>query len=136
MMLAPVFRRELAENEQFHRFIGHYAHALMVQVMQSAACNALHSMEQRACKWMLMTHDRVFTDTFRLTHEFLAMMLGATRPTVTVVAQQLQQAGLIAYRRGEVTVLDRRRLEEGSCECYRVVRNCFDAFLQKLVVSV
>ena len=97
----------------------------MIQIMQSAACNALHSIEQRACKWMLMTHDRVFTDTFRLTHEFLALMLGATRPTVSlVVAQQLQQAGLIAYRRGEVTVLDRRQLEAGSCECYRVVAEC------------
>ena len=132
MLPADIFRRELAHNAIFHRFIGHYAHALMIQIMQSAACNALHSLEQRACKWMLMSHDRVFTDTFRLTHEFLALMLGASRPTVSLVAQQLQRAGLVAYRRGEVTVLDRRGLEAGSCECYRVVRDCFDAFLQRL----
>jgi CRP-like cAMP-binding protein len=132
MLPADIFRRELAHNAIFNQFIGHYAHALMIQIMQSAACNALHSIEQRACKWILMSHDRVFTDTFRLTHEFLALMLGASRPTVSVVAQQLQRAGLVAYRRGEVTVLDRRGLEAGSCECYRVVRDCFDAFLQRL----
>jgi CRP-like cAMP-binding protein len=65
--------------------------------MQSAACNALHPLEQRACKWMLMTHDRVFTDEFKLTHEFLGLMLGVSRPGVTVVAQQLQHAGLIRF---------------------------------------
>ena len=80
MLPAEIFQRELAQSSSFHRFIGHYAHALTVQIMQSAACNALHSIDKRACKWMLMTHDRVFADTFRLTHEFLAMMLGASRP--------------------------------------------------------
>jgi CRP-like cAMP-binding protein len=132
MMPAKVFRHELARNVLFHRFIGYYAHALMIQIMQSAACNALHTMEQRACKWMLMTHDRVFTDTFRLTHEFLALMLGATRPSVTVVAQQLQKAGLIKYHRGEVTVLNRPQLEATSCECYQIVKNHFDALLERL----
>jgi hypothetical protein len=100
--------------------------------MQSAACNAVHPIEQRACKWMLMTHDRVFTDEFKLTHEFLGMMLGASRPHVTTVARRLQRAGLISYHHGEVTVLDRRGLEAGSCECYGIVSSYFNEFLARL----
>jgi CRP-like cAMP-binding protein len=134
LLAADVFQRELARHAIFHRLIAHYAHALTVQIMQSAACNALHSIEQRACKWLLMTHDRVFTDQFQLTHEFLAMMLGASRPTVTMVAQQLQHSGLIAYRRGQVTVLDRQGLETGSCECYGIVRDYFNESLKRLSV--
>jgi CRP-like cAMP-binding protein len=132
LLPAHVFQEELMRHGLFHRLIGHYAHALTVQIMQSAACNALHSLEQRACKWMLMTHDRVFTDEFTLTHEFLSMMLGVTRPSVTIVAGQLQQAGLITYRHGHVTVLDRSGLEAGSCECYGIVSKYFDRFLQRL----
>ena len=104
----------------------------MIQIMQSAACNALHSVEQRACKWLLMTHDRVFTNEFKLTHEFLGLMLGVSRPTVSLVAEQLRQAHLIAYHRGHVKVLDRAGLEAGTCECYATVKMVFDAFLQKL----
>jgi CRP-like cAMP-binding protein len=122
----------LARREVFSRSIAFYAHALTVQIMQSAACNALHTIEQRACKWMLMTHDRVFTNEFKLTHEFLGMMLGATRPSVSLVAQQLQEAGLIAYRHGHVTVVNRRGLEKGSCECYRTVADYFNEFLHRL----
>jgi CRP-like cAMP-binding protein len=132
LLPADVFQQELARHAIFHRLIAHYAHALTVQVMQSAACNALHPVEQRACKWMLMTHDRVFTNEFKLTHEFLGMMLGVSRPTVTVVARKLQQAGLIAYRHGKVTVLDRQKLEAGSCECYGIVSSYFNVFLKRL----
>jgi CRP-like cAMP-binding protein len=132
LLPVDVFRRELARHEVFHRLIGHYAHALVVQLMQSAACNAVHPIEQRACKWMLMTHDRVFTDEFKLTHEFLGMMLGASRPHVTLVARKLQRSGVIAYRRGLVTVRDRRKLKPGSCECYRVVSHYFNEFLRRL----
>ncbi len=132
MLPASEFRKELARGDALFRLVGHYAHALMIQVMQSAACNALHSVEQRACKWLLMTHDRVFTNEFKLTHEFLGLMLGVSRPTVSVVAEQLRQAHLIAYHRGHVTVLDRAGLEAGTCECYATVKTAFDAFLQKL----
>ena len=132
LLPAEIFQQELARHAVFHRLIAHYAHALTVQVMQSAACNALHPVEQRACKWMLMTHDRVFTNEFKLTHEFLGMMLGVTRPTLTGVAQKLQETGMITYRHGRVTVLDRRRLEEGSCECYAIVSAYFNAFLDRL----
>jgi CRP-like cAMP-binding protein len=132
LLPADVFQQELARHAVFHRLIAHYAHALTVQVMQSAACNALHSLEKRACKWILMTHDRVFTNEFKLTHEFLGLMLGVSRPSVTVVAKHLQDKGLITYRRGNVTVLDRRKLEASSCECYAIVSKYFNEFLSHL----
>jgi CRP-like cAMP-binding protein len=95
------------------------------QMSQVAGCNRRHSIEKRAARWLLMTHDRVEGDRFLLTHEFLATMLGAGRPKVTVAAQRLQEAGLIAYRRGVVTVRDREGLERAACECYRVVALAF-----------
>ncbi|MFI5179669.1 MAG: Crp/Fnr family transcriptional regulator [Vicinamibacterales bacterium] len=135
MLPARVFQSELARRSALHRLIGHYAHALMIQIMQSAACNALHSIEQRTCKWLLMTHDRVFTDEFMLTQEFLSMMLGVARPGVSAAAHDLQRSGLITYSRGQVTVLDRKGLEAGACECYLVVSRVFDAFLRQLQES-
>jgi CRP-like cAMP-binding protein len=132
MLPAAIFKRELARRGALHKLIGHYAHALMIQVMQSAACNALHNIEQRTCKWLLMTHDRVFTDEFTLTQEFLSLMLGAARPTVSIVAHTLQRDGFIKYRRGRVTILDRKGLEAEACECYAIVSRVFDAFLLKL----
>jgi Mn-dependent DtxR family transcriptional regulator len=86
--------------------------------MQSTACNAVHSVEQRLARWLLMARDRMGSEEFPLTQEFAAMMLGATRPTVTVVAGTLQRAGLITYHRGRVTIVDGRQLEQASCECY------------------
>jgi len=79
-----------------------------------------------------MTHDRVFSNEFKLTHEFLSLMLGARRPSVTLVALQLQRAGLIEYRHGRVTILDRKGLEAASCECYRLIKGYFDQFLARL----
>jgi CRP-like cAMP-binding protein len=132
LLPAHVFQAELARRGVLYDLVANYAHALVVQIMQSAACNALHSVDRRACKWMLMTHDRVFTDEFKLTHEFLGMMLGASRPHVTTVARRLQRAGLISYHHGQVTVLDRRGLEAGSCECYGIVSSYFNEFLARL----
>jgi CRP-like cAMP-binding protein len=134
IMPAGVFLDEMARNGALRALINHYAHALLVQVMQSAACNALHTVEERACKWLLMTHDRVDGDEFKLTHEFLGLMLGVRRSSVTLIAHQLQRAGIIRYRRGVVTVLDRQALEETSCECYQVIRTYFDRFLKQLGV--
>ena len=96
-----------------------YAQALSGFIMQSTACNAVHSVEQRLSRWLLMAHDRIGRDDFPLTQEFVAMMLGTSRPTVTVVAGTLQKAGLITYHRGHVTIVDREKLESASCECYR-----------------
>src|SRR6266480_5236739 len=103
----------------FHHLVARYAQALTGFIMQSTACNAVHSVEQRLARWLLMAHDRVGKDDFPLTQEFVAMMLGASRPTVTVVAGTLQKAGLIKYRHGRVTIVDRENLEAASCECYR-----------------
>lgn len=101
------------------------------QVAQSAACNHFHSLEQRCCRWLLMTHDRMHADEFLLTQEFLAMMLGVQRTGVTAAAGALQRAGLIRYSRGKVTMLDRSGLVRRSCECYGVSKKEFDRLLGK-----
>jgi len=103
--------------------LARYGQALVGFIMQSTACNAVHTIEQRLARWLLMAHDRMESEEFPLTQEFAAMMLGATRPTVSVVAGTLQKAGLITYHRGRVKVLDRAGLEAASCECYRAATN-------------
>jgi CRP-like cAMP-binding protein len=106
-----------------------YAQALQEQISQSVACNRRHAIEERCARWLLMTHDRVGTDQFPLTQEFLAFMLGVRRATVTVAAGMLQQAGFIRYQRGKITVLNRAELEAASCECYQVVRQKYRQLL-------
>jgi CRP-like cAMP-binding protein len=118
-MEVEAFRREFDRRGAFHQLIAHYTQALFGFVAQSTACNAIHSVEQRLARWLLMAHDRMETEDFPLTQELVAMMLGARRPTVTVVAGTLQRAGLIKYRHGHVTIVDRENLEAASCECYR-----------------
>ena len=122
----PIFRREIQRRGGLFDACQRYSQAFMLLMMQSIACTATHSVQQRCCRWLLMTHDRTHVDEFRLSHEFLAMMLGASRPTVTVVAGTLQKAGLIKYRHGRITVLNREGLERGACECYQTVRAHFD----------
>jgi CRP-like cAMP-binding protein len=117
-MRAGAFRREMDRRGAFYELLTRYADAHMGFIMQSTACNAVHSVEQRLARWLLMAHDRMSSDEFPLTQEFVAMMLGAARPTVTVVAGTLQKAGLIRYHRGKVRIVDRRKLEAASCECY------------------
>jgi CRP-like cAMP-binding protein len=115
--------RKAAEDSQAIRdLIVRYGEMLLIQVQQTAACNALHDVEERLSRWLLQARDRVDGDTIRLTHEFLSQMLGVRRPTVTVVARMLQDAGLIRYHRGHIEVLDRRGLEARACECYGVIR--------------
>ena len=128
-MKAEMFREELERSGPMRATMLRYAHALFNQVAQSAACAALHSLEQRCCRWMLMTRDRMQSDEFLLTQEFLAMMLGVRRAGVTVAASGLQRAGLIRYKRGNVTIIDRRGLEHRSCECYGVSKREFDRLL-------
>ena len=119
-MPIDAFRRELRRRGAFHEVLTRYTSAHMAFVMQSTACNAKHSVQQRLARWLLLAHDRVGADEFPLTQEFAAMMLGASRPMVSVVAGVLQKSGLIAYHRGVVRIVNRRRLERASCECYRV----------------
>jgi CRP-like cAMP-binding protein len=105
------------------------AQALQEQTAQSVACNRRHGIDERCARWLLMTQDRVGAEQFALTHDFLAFMLGVRRASVTVAAGMLQQAGLIRYHRGSITVLDRDRLEAASCECYRNVRRKYELLL-------
>jgi CRP-like cAMP-binding protein len=124
-LAVAAFVRETACRGTFREVIALYAQATLLQTMQGTACNALHDVTQRCCRWLLQTHDRVDADEFPLKHEFLAVMLGVRRPTVTVVLSGLQESGLISSRYGRIRVLRRRRLEAASCECYEVIRGHF-----------
>jgi len=106
-----------------------YTNAVLGMLSQNAACNGAHTVEERMCRWLLMTHDRVDADEFALTQEFLGMMLGVRRPTVSLTGSTLQRAGLISYARGRIKILDRARLEAASCECYAFVRDQFELAL-------
>ena len=126
---ATTFTKALARSASIRGVMLRYAHAFFNQVAQSAACNHFHSLQQRCCRWLLMTHDRMYADEFLLTQEFLAMMLGVQRTGVTAAAGALQRDGLIRYKRGIVTIIDRQGLEDRSCECYGVSRTEFDRLL-------
>ncbi len=123
----PVARfAALAEHSPaLQDLLARYAHAQMIQVAQTAACNAVHAVEQRAARWLLMTQDRMGTG-FELTQEYLAAMLGVRRPTVNAIAQMLQESGAIRYTRGAVVVRDRGTLERFTCPCYGIVRGAFE----------
>lgn len=126
-MNVDTFRAEVEGEGKLYPLMLTYTQALFAQISQAVACNGAHDIQQRTAKWLLETHDRAAgADTFDLTQEFLADMLGVTRPSVSVAARTLQNAGLITYRRGSISVLDRSALEEASCECYRVVRREYD----------
>lgn len=131
MVRCPIelLRTEFRNSEHVRDLFVSYSETLLSQVQQTVACNALHTTEERMCRWLLMMHDRAQGEPLTYTHEFLAHILGANRKSVTLAAQSLQNAGLITYRRGRMQVLDRTGLEEASCECYAVVRARFDAFL-------
>ncbi len=109
--------------------VDRHTDALFAHAAQSVACNALHSVEARFCRWLLSCRDRIDVDTVNLTQEFLADMLGVQRTTVTAVARSLQAKGLIRYRRGVVDVLDRPSLEAGACECYSAVRRVYNSLV-------
>jgi CRP-like cAMP-binding protein len=128
-MKAALFKKELTRSASMRTVMLHYAHAFFNQVAQSAACNQFHSIDQRCCRWLLMTHDRMQSDDFLLTQEFLAMMLGVQRTGVTIAAGALQRAGLIRYRRGNVSIIYRCSLIRRSCECYGVSKKEFDRLL-------
>jgi len=125
-MKADAFLAELDRNGPLSKVVRRYLQALFGQISQAAACNRLHSNEERLSRWLLMSHDRVGVDEFAITHEFLGQMLGSRRATVTLSAGILQAAGLIRYHRGQVTVIDRPGLEAVSCECYGVIKDELD----------
>ena len=129
MMTAAALRREAGNGGALPKLLLRYSHSLLTQISQSAACNRFHTVNARLARWLLMTHDRVEGDEFRLTQEFLSHMLGVRREGVTLAASALQKQQLIAYSRGHIRILDRAGLEAVSCKCYRVVKDEYDNFL-------
>ena len=128
-MKARVLQDEFAKGGKFQYLLLRYTQALITQISQTAVCNRLHSVEQQLCRWLLLSHDRLHTDELIMTQELIAGMLGVRREGVTVAAGRLQDAGAISYVRGHIKILDRARMEETVCECYRVVRDEFDRLL-------
>lgn len=126
---ATIVREVFDGCGQLQDLLLRYTHALLTQVTQSAVCNRFHTVEERLCRWLLVTRDRVDSDTFYLTQESLSHMLGAPRTSITMVAVALQRTGLIAYSRGKITILDREGLSAESCECYRLVKKEIAYFL-------
>ncbi len=119
------FLKESATPGPFHDVLALYAQANLLQIMQGTACNALHGVKQRCCRWLLQTQDRVGSVEFLLKQDFLAIMLGVQRATVTLVMGTLQHDGLIAAKYGRIRVLKRKKLERAACECYQVIRAHF-----------
>lgn len=125
-MKADVFKDLVKQGSPLHGLLHRYTRSLFNQIAQSAACNRLHPIEQRCCRWLLMAHDRMDSDEYLLTQEFLSQMLGVHRASVNLVASILQKAGLICYSRGKITILDRLGLEAAACECYARIKQEFD----------
>jgi CRP-like cAMP-binding protein len=121
-----VLRAEASRDSHLRRLLILYHSAFLVQVSQAVACNGLHSIHQRCCRWLLMTQDRAQSDVFPMTHELLAELLGVRRSSVSEVLAQIQEEELIRYSRGKFTVLDRNRLKLASCECYRRINEEFE----------
>src|SRR3977135_2260001 len=134
-MNTGIFRSELQRSPTLKLIMLRYAHAFFNQVAQSVACGHLHKVEQRCCRWLLMTRDRMPSGDFLLTHEFLGMMLGVRRTTVTDVMGSLQKAGLIQYRRGPGSIPDQDAPQQRACECYEISRLEFDRLLGDTAVA-
>jgi CRP-like cAMP-binding protein len=129
-MSAEAFRRELSESAAFSELLIRYALVLIQRGAQNGACIQHHTIEERMCRWLLETAHRKGEDRFGLTQEFLSDMLGVRRQSVNLTARILQQANLIKYHRGELTILDRVGLEEASCECFRVTSQMYDRMMR------
>jgi CRP-like cAMP-binding protein len=119
--------RELKENGHFRDVLTEYSHALLIASMRTSACNGLHGLQERCARWILMTLDRVDTDGFSVTKEFLAQLLGTNRPTVSVLVSVFEKAGMLNVKGRWVTLADRDRLKEAACECYDIIRKNYDA---------
>jgi len=122
---AAVLHEEFARVGAFHKLLLRYTQALLTQIAQTAVCNRLHTIEQRLCRWLLLTQDRVPPGEVRMTHEFIGQMLAVRRESITLVAQRLQAARVIRYTQRHLTIMDRQGLEARVCECYGVVQNEF-----------
>jgi CRP-like cAMP-binding protein len=125
-MAAAPFRTEFERNHPLRQALFRYTYALMAQISQTAACNRFHEGEARLARWLLMTRERVGSDEFPLTHEFLAHMLGLRREGVTEAASALKRRGLIDYRRGKIQILDLKGLKASACPCYQIVKTVYE----------
>jgi CRP-like cAMP-binding protein len=130
---ADVLKRMLNQLGSLHSILLRYTHAMVVQIAQTSACNCKHSLGERFARWLLVCHDRARSDDFPLTHELIAEMLGVRRAGITEAALSFQNEGLIRYKHGHITILDRHRLEKACCECYRVVREELQSYLTTIV---
>ena len=126
---ARVLKREARKNPTFHDLLLKHHYAFLSQITQSVACNGLHPLLKRCCRWLLMTHDRVEGDELPLTHEFLSFMLAVRRPGVTETLHSLQENGLIQNGRATITIIDRAGLEAAACECYQIVVDEYERLL-------
>jgi CRP-like cAMP-binding protein len=124
-----LLQREFNQSDHIRDLFVSFSETLLSQVQQTVACNAMHTVEQRVCRWLLMMHDRAEGDYLTYTHQFLAEIMGYNRKSVTLAAQSMQAAGLISYHRGIMQILDRPGMEQTACECYAVVKRRFDSFL-------
>ncbi len=124
MLRCPIepLRLEFEKSHHVRNLFASYSETLLSQVMQSVACSAFHTVEERMCRWLLMMHDRAGGELLTYTHEFLAQILGANRTSATLAARSLQNRGLIRYGRGAIQIRDRAGMEQASCECYAGVR--------------
>jgi CRP-like cAMP-binding protein len=118
--------REMQENEPFRDVLTQYSHALLIHSMRLTGCTGLHSLEQRCARWMLTTLDRITENRFSITHEFLAMLLGSSRPTVSTVIEKFAKHRMLTIEHGRVTVGDRERLLGASCDCYEVIKRNYE----------
>lgn len=128
---SPALEDLFARSPNLKFAIEHFVMRQQLQVAQLAACNRLHDMDQRLARWLLMCQDRIDSENLPLTHEFLAQMLGSGRPTVTIAAGVLERAGLIANTRGSMKILNRKRLEDAACECYRAIQDYYGPLILK-----
>src|SRR6202453_3326917 len=138
MVRCPIelLQSEFKRSEHVRDLFVSYSETLLSQVQQTVACNAMHTTEEKMCRWLLMMHNRAEGEVLTYTHEFLSHMLGANRKSVTLAALSMQAAGLISYRRGKIQILDRPGLEKAACECYGIVKERFDAFLKPQASAV
>jgi CRP-like cAMP-binding protein len=131
-MRTEPLRDEFERGRSLHDLLLHYTQAFMTQVAQTAACNRLHPIENRLCRWLMLTSDRVSSNQLILTQEFIANMLGVRRESITRAAHELQKKGLITYVRGHMTIHDRSGLMSCACECYRVIKREYDRLMDQL----
>ena len=133
---AEVFKRTFDRVSLIQNLLFRYYFTAHTQLAQSCVCNRFHTVEERMNRWLLMAHDRCDGDELTLTQEILAGMIGARRPAVSIVLGNLQKAGSIRIERGRITILQREKMEESACECYRVIREAFDHFIEDYQSSV